>query len=118
MALAGGRFRTNYGNCTEVLTSGERSWNHNVSHPIGYAFSLFPAGRITDDQAAGRLYCTFSDDQLHLVWTQDDGRLLGELSGAPHYDAYVWWRQVHHEIALPGSPSMKNVHAMPAMPAG
>jgi hypothetical protein len=106
MALSGGQFHTNYGNCTEVLTSGERSWNHNVSHPIKYAFSLFPVGRITDDQAAGRLFCTFDNDQLHLVWTQNDGRLMGELSGAPHYDAYVWWRQVHHEIALPGSPGM------------
>ena len=33
MALAGGQFHTNYGNCTEVLTSGERSWNHNVATP-------------------------------------------------------------------------------------
>lgn len=106
MALSAGKFHTNYGNCTEVLTSGERSWNHNVSHPIQYAFSLFPAGRITDDQAAGRLFCTFANDQLHLVWTQNDGRLLGELSGAPHYDAYVWWRQVHHEITVPGSSAM------------
>jgi hypothetical protein len=109
MALSGGQFHTNYGNCTEVLTSGERSWNHNVAHPIRYAFSRFPSGQITDDQAAGRLFCTFSADQLHLVWTQNDGRLLGELSGSPHYDAYVWWRQVHHEIALPGTPSMSNM---------
>lgn len=112
MALSGGQFHTNYGNCTEVLTSGERSWNHNIEHPIQYAFSLFPSGRITDDQAAGRLFCTFSNDQLHLVWTQNDGRLLGELSGSPHYDAYVWWRQVHHEIALPGSPAMKSMPSM------
>jgi hypothetical protein len=117
MALSGGKFRTNYGNCTEVLTSGERSWNHNVSHPIGIPFNLFPAGRIMDDQAAGRLFCTFDNDQLHLVWTQNDGRLLGELSGAPHYDAYVWWRQVHHEIALPGTPSMKNMPGMSKMSA-
>ena len=88
-----------------------------VSHPIQYAFSMFPAGRITDDQAAGRLFCTFDNDQLHLVWTQNDGRLLGELNGAPHYDAYVWWRQVHHEIALAGSPSMKNTPAMSKMSA-
>jgi hypothetical protein len=51
------------------------------------------------------------------VWTQNDGRLLGELSGAPHYDAYVWWRQVHHEIALPGTPSMKNMPGMSKMSA-
>jgi hypothetical protein len=117
MALSGGQFHTNYGDCTEVLTSGERSWNHNVAHPLKYPFSMFPSGQITDDQAAGRLFCTFANGQLHLVWTQNDGGLLGELSGSPHYDAYVWWRQVHHEIALPGTPSMnkmQNSH----MPSG
>jgi hypothetical protein len=98
-----------------VLTSGERSWNHNVTHPIKYAFSMFPSGQIADDQAAGRVFCTFSNDELHLVWTQNDGRLLGELNGSPHYDAYVWWRQVHHEIARPGTPAMHSMKGMSGM---
>ena len=66
--------------------------------------SEFISGQITDDKAAGRVYCTFEDSDLYLVWTQDDGRILGELSGAPHVDAYVWWRQVHHSVVMPGAP--------------
>ncbi len=75
-------------------------------NPSMYPVSEFTAGQITDDNAAGRVYCTFDDSDLYLVWTQDDGRVLGELSGAPHVDAHVWWRQVHHSIVIPGTPNM------------
>lgn len=88
------------------MTNGEIGWNHDFKHPSMYPVSEFTSGQITDDKAAGRVYCTFEDNDLYLVWTQDDGRVLGELSGAPHVDAYVWWRQVHHSIVMPGSPNM------------
>ncbi len=104
--IAQGPFRANYGNCTETMTSGEIGWNHDFKHPSMYPVSDFTSGRITDDQAAGRVYCTFENSELYLVWTQDDGHVLGELSGAPHVDAYVWWRQVHHSVVMPGSPNM------------
>lgn len=104
--IAQGPFRANYGNCTETMTSGEVGWNHDFKHPSMYPMRDFTSGRITDDQAAGRVYCTFENSDLYLVWTQDDGRVLGELSGAPHVDAYVWWRQVHHSLVMPGSPNM------------
>lgn len=105
-AIAGSAFKSNYGNCTETRTSGEVAWNHNFQHPTVYPMSEFTSGQITDDKAAGRVYCTFNDSDLYLVWTQDDGHVMGELSGAPHVDAYVWWRQVHHSVVMPGSPSM------------
>ena len=105
-AIAGSPFKSNYGNCTETRTSGEVGWNHNFQHPTTYPMSEFSSGQITDDKAAGRVYCTFNDSDLYLVWTQDDGHVMGELSGAPHVDAYVWWRQVHHSVVMPGSPSM------------
>jgi hypothetical protein len=110
--LAQGTFRANFGNCTETTTNGEVGWNHDFEHPSKYPISMFTSGRITDDQAAGRAYCTFTGDMLHLVWTQDDGRLLAELTGAPHYDAYVWWRGVHHSIVLPGYPGMPGMEPM------
>ncbi|MBV8944763.1 MAG: serine/threonine protein kinase [Solirubrobacterales bacterium] len=110
--LAQGPFRANFSNCTEVDTNGEVSWNHNYKHPSIYPLSDFTSGRITDDQAAGRVYCTFDQDMLHLVWTQDDGYLMGEISGAPHTDAYVWWRHVHHSVVLPGTPGMQNMKGM------
>jgi serine/threonine-protein kinase len=109
--LAQGPFRANFSNCTETDVNGERSWNHDYQHPIVYPLSDFTSGKITDDQAAGRLYCTFDNSMLHLVWTQDDGNLLGELSGAPHTDAYVWWRKVHHSVVLPGFTGMKGMQS-------
>ena len=42
---------------------------------------------IKDDQAAGRLFFTFNSGLLYLVWTQNDGRVLGEVAGAPHLDS-------------------------------
>jgi len=112
--LAQGPFRSNFGNCTETMTNGEIGWNHDFKHPSMYPISEFTSGQITDDKAAGRVYCTFEDNDLYLVWTQDDGRVLGELSGAPHVDAYVWWRQVHHSIVMPGSPNMMMAMEGPA----
>jgi hypothetical protein len=111
--IAQGPFRANFGNCTETMTSGEIGWNHDFKHPSMYPISDFTSGQITDDKAAGRVYCTFENSNLYLVWTQDDGRVLGELSGAPHVDAYVWWRQVHHSIVMPGSPSMMSAMESP-----
>jgi hypothetical protein len=112
-ALSGAPFRANHGNCTELLTNGEIGWNHNYQHPSYYPLSMFTSGRITDDQAAGRMFCTMINGFLHLVWTQDDGRVLGELAGAPHLDAYRWWHNVHHEIVVPGAANP--MQGMPGM---
>ncbi len=102
-SLAQTPFRANFGDCTRTRVDGEVSWNHNFQHPRGYSLPQSRSGRLTDDQAAGRVYCTFSNSQLNLVWTQKDGRLLGILAGAPHESAWDWWHGVHHSITLPSS---------------
>jgi hypothetical protein len=101
-ALSGAPFKANYGNCTETDISGEIGWNHSFRHPSYYPVSMFTSGKIRDVQAAGRVFCTFENDLLDIVWTQDDGRLMGEVTGAPHLDTYLWWKWVHHSIVLPG----------------
>ncbi|HET6869782.1 MAG TPA: hypothetical protein VFH80_27965 [Solirubrobacteraceae bacterium] len=111
--LAQAPFRANTGNCTEGDVNGEIAWNHDFKHPSMYPISMFTSGTITDDKAAGRMFCTFTGGLLYLLWTQDDGRILGELAGAPHLDAYLWWHNVHHVIAIPGTPNMMG--SMPAM---
>jgi hypothetical protein len=111
--LARAPFRPNVGNCTESDVNGEIGWNHDFKHPSMYPISVFTSGTITDDKAAGRMFCTFTNGLLYLLWTQDDGRLLGELAGAPHLDAYLWWHNVHHVIAVPGTPNMMGT--MPGM---
>ncbi len=112
-SLSGAPFRANVGNCTETDVNGEVGWNHDFEHPRTYPVSMFTSGMIKDDQAAGRLFCTFNNGLLYLVWTQNDGRVLGEVAGAPHLDTYNWWHNVHHVIALAGSPNM--MESMPGM---
>lgn len=101
-ALSGASFKANYGNCTETDINGEIGWNHSFRHPSYYPISMFTSGMIHDVQAAGRVFCTFDNDMLDIVWTQDDGRLMGEVTGAPHLDTYLWWKWVHHSLVLPG----------------
>ena len=96
----------NFGDCTEQQTNGEVSWNHDYQHPRTYSLMDLRSGRITDDKAAGRVYCTFTNSQLYLVWTQNDGHVLGILNGSPHANTWDWWKGVHHSIDIRGSPSM------------
>jgi Protein kinase domain len=103
--VAPGAFHANFGDCTEGQTDGEVSWNHNYQHPRHFSLEQSRSGHLTDDQAAGRVFCTFTNSLLFIVWTQNDGRLLGVLSGAPHANTWDWWKGVHHSIDLPGSPS-------------
>ena len=105
-ALSGGPFQANFHDCSATSTNGEIAWNHDFEHSRKYPISMFFSGQITDDKAAGRMYCTFNNDVLDLVWTQNDGHLMAELTGAPHFDAFQWWVGVHHSIAFPGSPAM------------
>jgi hypothetical protein len=112
-ALSGAPFRANTGNCTEVDVNGEIGWNHDFKHPSYYPISMFISGKIKDVQAAGRMFCTLNNGLLYLVWTQDGGRVLGEVAGAPHPDTYGWWHNIHHVIAIPGTPDL--MENMPGM---
>jgi hypothetical protein len=112
-ALSGAPFHANTGNCTETDVNGEIGWNHDFKHPSQYPIGMFTSGMIKDDQAAGRMFCTLNNGLLYVVWTQDAGRVLGEVAGAPHPDTYGWWHNVHHVIALSGSPNMMG--SMPGM---
>jgi hypothetical protein len=38
-----------------------------------------------------------------MVWTQDDGHVLGVVAGTPHQNVWVWWVAIHHDIGL-GAP--------------
>jgi hypothetical protein len=101
----GDSIRTNFGDCSQRLSYGEVGWNHNMYHPRTYSLAQSRSGRLNPStQAAGRVFCVIVGSQFHLVWTQDGGHLLGMLSGAPHKDAYEWWRPIHHNMAPSGSP--------------
>jgi len=50
------------------------------------------------------VFCTFNSGAENFVWTQDDGHLLGWVSGPVHEDVWNWWVGVHHNIGFAGSP--------------
>jgi hypothetical protein len=66
------RFRTNFGDCLPRTTNGELSWNHNFRHLRQYSLADARGGMLGDNQAAGRVYCTFARSQFQIVWTMDD----------------------------------------------
>ncbi len=100
--LAGGHFKANVQNCTEGKPTGEVSWNHEYQHPRTYSVAQMASGAVSENDAAGRVFCTFADGDFVILWTQNAGHLLAELSGNPHADAWVWWKHVHHELGLGG----------------
>jgi len=102
----GSSIRTNFANCTPGLSNGEVSWNHNFQHPRNYTLPQSISGKLNpSSQAAGRVFCTIdTSGQYHVVWTEDGGRLLATAVGGPHDSTYGWWRSMHHQIFLPGTP--------------
>ena len=103
-ALNSGKFQANFADCGLNQTFGEVAWNHMFQHPKTYTVAQMSAGMVTDAQAAGRVFCTFSNGQENFVWTQGDGHLLGYAAGPVHEDVWNWWVDVHHNIGFAGSP--------------
>jgi N-acetylneuraminic acid mutarotase len=58
------------------------------------------AGLVKDDQAAGRVSCTYAQGVESLVWTQNDGNMLGYVYGPVHTNVWNWWVPVHLNIGL------------------
>ena len=61
-------------------------------------------GMVKDDQAAGRVFCNYTQGLEYMVWTQNDGRLMGYVAGPVHANVWTWWVAVHHNIGLGGAP--------------
>ena len=105
------QFKQNYNDCGLEQTVGEVGWNHQFQHPKTYTVAEMSAGKVTDDQAAGRVFCNFTQGLEYMVWTQDDGHVMGVVAGAPHENVWNWWVAIHHNIGLGGSP-MTHEHAV------
>jgi Protein kinase domain len=103
-SLNSGQFTANFQDCGMNDTYGEVAWNHMFQHPKTYSVTQMSMGTVPDGQAAGRVFCNFSNGQESFVWTQDDGHLLAYVTGAVHEDVWNWWIGVHHNIGFAGSP--------------
>jgi hypothetical protein len=66
-------------------------------------------GSVRDDQAAGRVFCNYTQGLEYMVWTQNDGHLMGYVAGPVHTDVWDWWVAVHHNIGIGGSPMDMNM---------
>ena len=102
--LNSGRFQPNFQDCGLEQTVGEVSWNHQFKHPKTYSVAQVSSGTLTDDQAAGRVYCNYANGEESMVWTQNDGHLLAWVMGPIHESVWSWWVAVHHNIGFGNSP--------------
>jgi serine/threonine-protein kinase len=98
-------FQQNFNDCQSQATYGEVGWNHQFQHSKAYTVDQMSMGMVTDDQAAGRVFCNYTAGQEYIVWTQNDGHLMGYVAGPVHGDVWNWWVAVHHNIGF-GSPPM------------
>lgn len=86
---------------------GELSWNHFGLHTRAYSIAQLETGTLNAaSQAAGRVFCNYDSrtNTENIIWTQTDGTMLGEVTGAPHLAVWSWWLHVHHNIAFNGQP--------------
>jgi len=103
-SLNSGQVMENYQDCGLEQTVGEVGWNHQFQHPKTYTVMQMSMGMVTDNQAVGRVFCTFTQGLEYMVWTQDDGHLLAYAVGPVHEDVWNWWVAIHHNIGLAGAP--------------
>ena len=112
------QFKQNYNDCGLEQTVGEVGWNHQFQHPKTYTVAEMSTGQVTDDQAAGRVFCNFTQGLEYMVWTQDDGHVLGVVAGAPHENVWNWWVAIHHNIGLGGAAMHMNMPMPSSSPSG
>ena len=111
-SLNAGTFRQDFADCGSQATYGEVGWNHLYQHTRKYTVDQMTMGMVTDDQAAGRVFCNFTQGLEYMVWTNNDSHLMGYVAGAVHADVWNWWVAVHHDLSLGGPMNM----LMPAAP--
>ena len=103
------QFRQNFNDCGSQATFGEVGWNHLFQHTRKYTVDQMIMGSVRDDQAAGRVFCNYTQGLEYMVWTQNDGRLMGYVAGLVHTDVWNWWVAVHHNIGIGGAPMNMNM---------
>ena len=113
-ALNAGKFRQDFADCGSQYTYGEVGWNHQFQHTKAYSVDQMTMGRVKDMQAAGRVFCIYSGGLESMVWTQNDGHLMGYVAGPVHGDVWTWWVHVHHSIGIGGTPMNMNTNPSPS----
>jgi len=108
-SLNSNQFKQNFSDCGAQGTYGEVGWNHLFQHTRAYSVDQMTMGMVKDDQAAGRVFCNYTQGLEYMVWTQNDGRMMGYVAGPVHTNVWDWWVAVHHNIGIGGSPMDMNM---------
>ena len=109
-SLNSGQFKQNFNDCGSEGTYGEVGWNHLFQHPKIYTVDQMTMPGFTDDKAAGRVFCNYTQGSEYMVWTQNDGHVMGVVAGPVHGDVWNWWVSVHHNIGLGGASMNMNMN--------
>ncbi len=105
-SLNSSQFKQDFSDCGAQATYGEVGWNHLFQHTRAYSVDQMTMGMVKDDQAAGRVFCNYTGGLEYMVWTQDNGRLMGYVAGPVHTNVWTWWVAVHHNIGIGGPMNM------------
>jgi len=105
-SLNTGQFKQNFNDCGSQATYGEVGWNHLYQHTKKYTVDQMTRGMVTDDQAAGRVFCNYTQGLEYMVWTNNDSRMMGYVAGPVHADVWTWWVAVHHDLSIGGPMNM------------
>ena len=103
-ALNSSQLKQNFNDCGAQGTYGEVGWNHLFQHTKAYSVDQMTMGMVKDDQAAGRVFCNYTQGLEYMVWTQNDGRMMGYVAGPVHTNVWDWWVAVHHNIGIGAAP--------------
>jgi len=95
--LNSGQFKENFSDCGLHITYGEVAWNLS-QHTKSYTVDQMARGGLSSDKAAGRVFCTYTQGYEYIVWTQNDGHLMGVVAGPAHEYVWNWWVPVHRNI--------------------
>ncbi|HRK48150.1 MAG TPA: hypothetical protein PK324_21125, partial [Nocardioides sp.] len=102
--LSDGSEPRNVGDCTRKQANGEVSWNLDRRHRADISVAEHVHGGLDpESEAAGRLFCTETNDVVSLVWTLDPG-LLVTATGQPTALTMAWWNRVHLDLASQAEP--------------
>ena len=83
----------------QEAVGGELAWNLNREQRLDITVEQQEhPGLDPNLQAAGRVFCTASENVMTLAWTQDPG-LLVSVAGQPASQVVAWWQDVHLELA-------------------
>ena len=69
-AMNSNQFKQNFSDCGAQGTYGEVGWNHLFQHTRKYTVDQMTMGMVRDDQAAGRVFCKYTQGLEYMVWTQ------------------------------------------------